>query len=124
MVKKVSSGFSLTKPALLATIAYLVMAVVILLPFNIGDCDYTYGETKTCYNFWRRLLILLIMFIPFALSVYSINCMMVGKCVVWSWINSVFVAIWVLLFLIASVMSYNTSNSVTNTSEEIIIISA
>lgn len=122
MAKKLTIPFELTKPALLAAISYIIMAFVIILPFNIGDCDYVYGEKKTCYNFWRRLLILIIMLVPFGLSIYSINCMMTGKCVVWSWVNSIFVAIWVLLFLVAAVMSYDSRSTTYN--EEIVVITS
>jgi uncharacterized membrane protein len=37
--------------------------------------------------------------------------MMVGKCVVWSWVNSVLIALWVLLFLVAIVTSQENQRS-------------
>ncbi len=89
--------FDLSKPALLAAISYVILAFTIVLPFNIGD-GYT-------YSFGYRLLLLLILLIPIALSVYSINCMYVGKCYVWSWVNGVVLAIWVLMFVLAVLMS-------------------
>lgn len=120
---KNSPSISLTKPAMLAAVAYLIMAFVILLPFNIGDCDVTYGEQQNCYNFWRRLLILILMLIPFGLSIYSINCMMVGNCIVWSWVNGVFVAVWVLLFILAAVMSYDTRKT-SYSQQDIVVITS
>lgn len=96
--------FNLSKPAVLAAISYLIMAFVILLPLN-GSCDPR--KDSQCYNFPRRLLILLLMIIPIGLSIYSINCMVVGNCMVWSWINSIFIALWVLLFIITMVMSFD-----------------
>lgn len=89
---------------MLAAVAYLVLAFAVLLPLdNRKTCDPT--SDPTCYNFGRRFLTLILMLIPIGLSIYSINCMMVGKCTVWSWVNSVLIALWVLLFLVAIVMS-------------------
>jgi len=90
-------SFSLTKPALLAAIAYVIMAFTIILPFNIGDGYH--------YSFGYRLLLLLILLIPIGLSIYSVNCMYVGKCYVWSWVNAVVLAVWVLLFVLAVLLS-------------------
>ncbi len=95
--------FTLTKPAMLAAVAYIIMAFVILLPLDNRKCDAL--NDPTCYNFSKRILTLLLMLIPIGLSIYSINCMMVGNCVLWSWVNSVIIALWVLLFIIAIVMS-------------------
>lgn len=97
----------LSKPALLAAVSYLVMAFVILLPLNNGKCD---SKDPACYNFGKRVLVLILMLIPIGLSIYSINCMVAGKCLVWSWVNSIFIAIWVLLFIIAAVMSTDTQS--------------
>jgi hypothetical protein len=94
----------LTKPAILAAISYAIMAFIILLPLDIGPYDPEFTETKK-YNFGYRLLLLVIMLIPIGLSIYSINCFVVGKCRVWSWINSISIALWVILFLTASFIS-------------------
>lgn len=105
--------FELSKPAGLAAIAYLIMGLVILLPLNIGGKDPIYGEELgKGYNLTRRILIVLVMLIPIGLSIYSINCMMVGKCVIWSWVNALIIAVWVLLFLIAALMSYDNRSKV------------
>lgn len=97
-------AMELSKPAILASVAYLVMAFVILVPLdNRKNCDPT--KDSSCYNFGRRVLTLIIMLIPIGLSIYSINCMVIGKCIIWSWVNSVFIALWVLLFIVAIVMS-------------------
>jgi hypothetical protein len=94
--------FELSKPAVLASVSYLIMAFVILLPLNQGKCD---PKDPECYTFSKRIMTVIMMLIPIGLSIYSINCMMVGKCSVWSWVNSIFIAIWVLLFLVATVLS-------------------
>lgn len=93
-------ALKISKPALLATISYTIMGFIILLPFNtiLGN-----GEVYKP-NFPNRVIILILMIIPFALSIYSINCMITGKCFVWSWIQSLSVSLWVLLFILASVL--------------------
>lgn len=97
----------LTRPAYIAFVAYLLMAIVILLPFNIKPTLDPNNETEisTKYVFAQRLFLVLMMVIPFALSVYSINCFVVGKCWTWSYIHAVLVVVWVLLFLLGTVIS-------------------
>jgi hypothetical protein len=104
MVKQIP--FNLTRPAYIAAVAYLIMAVVILLPFNVSNTvQPEFQELSTGYVFTQRLFIVLLMLIPIALSVYSLNCFVVGKCLTWSYINAAIVVIWVILFVIASVLS-------------------
>ena len=38
--------FKLEKPTIIAAIAYLIMAVIIVMPMNIGDYDPNYVKTK------------------------------------------------------------------------------
>lgn len=93
------SAIELSKPAMLAAVSYLVMAFVVLLPLEGSGADKKDG------GFGKRLMTVVLMLIPIALSIYSINCMVVGKCIIWSWVNSVVIALWVLLFLVAIVLS-------------------
>jgi hypothetical protein len=84
----------LSPPAYVAAIAYLVLLVIILLsPIAVDD------STKS--NFGNRLLSVFFMLIPIALSVYSINCYVVGGCHIWSWINVIGILLWVLLFALS-----------------------
>jgi hypothetical protein len=55
------------------------------------------------YNLTERLFIILMMLIPFGLSIYSINCFVVGKCVTWSWIHAIIILLWVVLFVMGAV---------------------
>jgi hypothetical protein len=96
--------FRIEKPTTIAAIAYLIMAIVILLPLNIGEYDPNY-ESGRKFDFGYRLLLLVILLIPIGLSLYSINCMVAGKCVIWSYINSVAICLWVILFLTASLIA-------------------
>lgn len=95
---------SLSKPALLASIAYLILAFMIILPFGIKD------EKAPKYDFGKRVLIVIIMIIPIALSIYSINCMVVGKCTVWAWVQGIAIAFWVLLFIVMSTIASDIKN--------------
>jgi hypothetical protein len=103
----------LSKPAVLASIAYLILAFAILIPLGVADRDAT-----PKYNFGQRILLVLLLLIPIALSIYSINCMIVGGCHVWAWIQGIAIAFWVLLFVVASILS-NDGNGY----EEIVIMS-
>lgn len=98
--------FNLARPAYIAAVAYLVMAVIILLPFNVSNTvQPEFQELSSGYVFTQRLFIVLLMLIPIALSIYSLNCFVVGKCVTWSYINAAIVVVWVILFVIAAVLS-------------------
>lgn len=96
-------GFQLYTPAVIAFVGYLIMVLVILLPFEYPVYDEVNDKTYIVkYDFGQRLLTLLLMSIPIALSVYTINCMMAGQCVVWSYVISVMTVLWIALFVIAA----------------------
>lgn len=98
-------GLELTTPALIAAIAYLVLAITIIMPVEFPVYDEATGkDIMVKYDFGQRILVLLIMSIPYALSVYTINCMMTGQCTVWSWVVAVLTVFWVLLFIFTAVM--------------------
>ena len=90
----------LENPTLLAAIAYIVLAVIVMLPVNIGDLD----PKKKPYNIKYRIILLLFMLIPISVSLYSIDCMLKGKCIMWSYINSIFICVWVMVFLISAIL--------------------
>jgi hypothetical protein len=98
-------GFSLTTPALVAFIAYAILALVIILPFEFPVTDERTGEVYIVkYNLMERFIALVLLAIPTALSVYTINCMMVGKCVLWSYVVSLVSVFWVVLFIISAII--------------------
>lgn len=105
MMPKTFFGLELTTPALIAAIAYLILAITILMPleFPVYDAE-TDQDIIIKYDFGQRLLILLIMSIPYVLSVYTINCMMTGKCMVWSWVVTILTVFWVLLFVLTAII--------------------
>jgi Ca2+/Na+ antiporter len=98
-------GFNLYVPAIIALVGYIVMAIVILLPFEYPMYDEKSDKTYIMkYNFGQRLLSLLLMTIPIILSVYTINCMMVGQCLVWSYVVSISTVLWIAMFVLSAMI--------------------
>lgn len=89
----------LASPAYLAAVSYILMALVVFaVPFD------AYGEvgSESYRKLPNRILFVVSLAIPMALSVFSINCMASdsGKwCTSWSWVQAVFVMIWVATFV-------------------------
>jgi hypothetical protein len=96
-------GMKISTPAIISLIAYIVLALVIILPFEFPVTDERTGEVVVVkYDIVERLIVLLLLLIPVALSVYTINCMMSGNCVLWSYIISLISVFWVILFVISA----------------------
>jgi len=103
--RQMMMGFSLTTPAVIAFIAYAILALVIILPFEFPVTDERTGETHIVkYNLTERFVALLLLIVPTALSVYTINCMMAGNCVLWSYVVSFVSVFWVVLFIISALI--------------------
>lgn len=93
----------LSWPAIAALVAYIILAIVVLVPLDM----YTYDARRDAYvkhpyRFAERLLIVLILFFPFFLGVYSVNCMVVGDCLLWSWVVAAITVIWALAVVITA----------------------
>jgi hypothetical protein len=98
-------GLNLTTPALIAFIAYIILAIIIILPFEFPVTDQETGKNYIVkYDLSQRLIVLLLLTIPVALSVYTINCMVTGQCVAWSYIVSIISVFWVALFIITAII--------------------
>lgn len=96
-------GFTFSTPALIALIAYVILALVIVLPFEFPVTDERTGEVVVVkYDLTERIIVLILLIIPVGLSVYTINCMMVGNCLLWSYIVSLISVFWVVLFVISA----------------------
>lgn len=97
--QKSIAGFQIYIPAVITLVAYVILAILILLPFEFPVTTDS-GETYTVeYNFVHRLLTVLIMTIPIALSVYNINCLVSGDCLLWSYVVSLSTVFWVGVFI-------------------------
>lgn len=96
-------GFNLTYPSIVAIVGYLILLVIVLLPIDMYTYNAQAGKhVKQPYSFPFRLLIALLLIIPFFLGVYSINCMMVGGCHAWSWIVAILTIIWAFVIAVTS----------------------
>lgn len=96
-------GIKLTAPAIVALVGYALLVLIVLLPVDM----YTYDEKsnsyiKQKYSFSYRLLIALLLLFPFLLSVYSVNCMMVGDCKLWSWVVALLTLLWAVVIVVAT----------------------
>lgn len=100
-------GFKhLSSPAIVALVGYAILVFIVLLPVDM----YTYDDkaekyAKQPYSFPRRLLVALLLLFPFLLSVYSVNCMMVGSCVTWSWIVAIITVLWAAIIAVTTFSS-------------------
>lgn len=91
----------LTTPAYVTFIASVILVISMLLPANIGLYDANTDKIVVeKYDVKRRVVMILLLTIPLAIHVYSINCLQVGNCVVWSWIVTGIVVMWILSFLL------------------------
>jgi hypothetical protein len=93
----------LSTPAYVASFAYLVLLVIILLTPGVADVP-----SKTS-SFGSRLMFVLFMLVPIALSVYSINCYVTGGCYLWSWLNVAGIVLWVFLLALVVLTSRNST---------------
>jgi hypothetical protein len=102
----VFDGLRITTPAAVALVAYLIMVALVLMPFDMYSYDdKTQSYVKYQYSFAQRLLLIVILIFPFLLSVYSVNCMMVGGCSVWSWVVALATIIWSIIVVIMTFSS-------------------
>lgn len=97
---------SITAPATVALVAYLVLVAIVLLPIDMQLYDQDKKAYVTLkYSFGQRLLLVFLLVLPFVLGVYSINCMMVGGCRVWSWVVALATILWSIIMVITTVMN-------------------
>ena len=93
----------LSTPAVITLVTYIVLALIVILPFEIPVKDAESGKVYVLkYNFVERLLVLLLLALPIALSVYSINCMVVGNCELLSYLIAFMTVIWVAITVVLS----------------------
>lgn len=83
----------LSDQAQMALLGYVIVIVAIFLPRR----DMNPRQRQP--NIMDKLSIVIAMIIPMALSVYTIHCLVVGRCYIWSWVNSGIVVLWSFLIL-------------------------
>lgn len=110
---RVTDGLRLTLPAIITFASYIILAILLLIPFDMYAWDEEKGEyVKYKYSIGQRLLLLVLLILPLLLGVYSVNCLMVGKCTVWSWVIAILMIIWAVAVTIAAFInkSFNLDN--------------
>ena len=94
---------NLSRQGRVALIGYVLLVVALLLPVQNPN-------NTPDYNLGGRLISILTMVIPMAISVYTINCMVVGvskgglPCTVLAWLNSGSVLVWSAFILLFTVV--------------------
>jgi len=117
LVKEFNKYFS--NQAKLAVLGYALLSLAFFLPVK----DPMNPEQE--YNIAERALSFIIMLLPITVSVYTINCMVVGvkngglPCTVLAWLNSASVFIWsslILLFTVVLLVNGTSKNTYLKTS--------
>jgi hypothetical protein len=99
-------GIRLTSPAVVTLVGYAILVFIVLLPVDMYTYDdKTNAYVKQTYSFTYRLLIALLLLFPFLLSVYSVNCMMVGNCTLWSWVVALLTLLWAVVITVTTFSS-------------------
>lgn len=103
----VFKNFKLSMPAYMVMVAYVILLVVVMLPIKIPMQDPRNPEkiVVVSYPFYQRMLLVILMTIPVILSVYSLNCMMVGQCELYSYLTAGLTVFWVILALLAIILA-------------------
>ena len=92
---------NITTPAYIMIVAYLIVGVVILIPFELKVYNDATQEFEIIeYNILHRVLLILYLLLPVCLHVYSVNCMMVGNCTIWSYVYTFIHVAWILVFIL------------------------
>ena len=79
---------------MVAGVALTVIAVVLILPVPSRVVETSEGVLKRESVSWKtRVFVFLVFLMLAAMSVYQINCMMVGQCSVTSWIHASIIVI-------------------------------
>ena len=97
---------SLSTPALVVLVGFILVLVAVFIPIKQDP------KVEQSYNAVTRLKIFAIMLIPMALTIYNINCMIEGSCMVWTWFLSII--LFVLSIVIFSISVYNSRVIVQN----------
>ena len=110
LLKNLNKYFS--NQAKLAIVGYVLLSLAFFLPIKGPE------NKEVKYNLSERVLSFAAMLIPIIISVYTINCMVVGvseggiPCNVLAWLNSISVFVWSFIILLGTLMLLNTSNKV------------
>lgn len=110
LMKNFNKYFS--NQAKLAMLGYLLLSISFFIPIKSPE------EKELKYNLSERVLSFVIMLLPIVISVYTINCMVVGvsdggiPCNLLAWLNSLSVFVWSFIILLGTLMLLNTTKPV------------
>jgi hypothetical protein len=103
---KITDGLRMTTPAVVTLVAYVIMAIIIMVPFDMYAWDESRNDyVRYKYHIWQRLFVLLLLLFPLLLGVYSVNCFVVGRCIVLSWVVAAVTMAWSLAIIIAAFLN-------------------
>lgn len=103
---KITDGLRLTMPAIVTLVGYSIMAIIIMVPFDMYAWDDNRSEyVRYKYDFAQRFFLLLLLLFPLLLGVYSVNCFVVGKCHVLSWVVALITIVWASAVIIAAIVN-------------------
>ena len=101
-----ADGLRITPPAIVTLVGYAILVFIVLLPVDMYTYDdKTQQHVKRQYSFAYRLLVALLLLFPFLLSVYAVNCMMVGNCVIFSWVVALLTLLWAIIITVTTFTS-------------------
>ena len=97
-------GLRLTTPAVITLVAYLILAVLVLMPVDMQTWDEARGKyVRYEYDAAQRLLVLLLLALPLVVGVYAVNCFVVGRCFALSWIVAIITIVWAAAVSVAAI---------------------
>jgi hypothetical protein len=106
LMSAMSGVTTITPPAIVTLVGYAILVFIVLLPVDMYVYNDRTGEySKQRYSFSYRLIVALLLLIPFLLSIYTVNCMMVGNCKVWSWVVALITLVWSILITVTTFSS-------------------
>ena len=109
MASKSSTPSWMTPQVMVAMIAYALLLVLILLPLDLFIYkDETSNYVKQKWSLGQRLVLLLLMLLPFGLSVFTVSCISSGytpACGAWGWIIAVITMLWAIVVTVTALSS-------------------
>ena len=89
-------------------VAYVILLVSIFVPFDMNE-NIEVGANSS-YGLKKRVVVFLLMLFPITVSIYTINCLVVGNCEIWAWYNAILVMIWCCGVFMTAVTNIKTSS--------------
>jgi hypothetical protein len=103
IVKIYNMSIKLSTPATIVAIAFVCMAVIILLPRDMKVYDEQQDNIVLVpYNLKKRLLVLVLLAFPMLVHTYAINCLVVGNCKLFAYILSGLILLWAGAFALVA----------------------